>query len=87
VQSGADKPNEERLSLIGMMKQRLREQVRVSDDDLRLLAIERMNHTLDFLVENGPVESERLFVIEPQIPAADSTDSDQAKMQVEMVIK
>ena len=87
VQSGTDKSNEERLSLIGMMKQRLREQIRVSDDDLRLLAIERTNQTLDFLVENGPVESERLFVIEPQIPPADSTDGDQAKMQVEMVIK
>lgn len=87
VQSGTDKSNEERLSLIGMMKQRLREQIQVSDDDLRLLAIERTNQTLDFLVENGPVESERLFVIEPQIPPADSTDGDQTKMQVEMVIK
>jgi len=87
VQSGTEKSNEERESLIGMMKQRLREQVQVSDDDLRLLAIERINHTLDFLVENGPIESERLFVIEPQIPPADSTDSDQIKMQVEMVIK
>ncbi|MCP3889866.1 MAG: DUF748 domain-containing protein [Desulfobulbaceae bacterium] len=87
VQSETNESNNERQSLIGMMKQKLREQIRVSDGDLRLLAIERMNQTIDFLVENGPVESERLFVIEPQIPSGDSTDGGQAVMQVEMVIR
>lgn len=87
VQSGTNKPSDEQQSLAAMMKEKLRGQIQVSDGDLRLLAIERMNQTLDFLVENGPVESERLFIIEPQIPPADSTGDGPAGMQVEMVIR
>ena len=87
VQYETNEPTAKRLSLIDMMEEKIREQIRVNEDDLRFLAIERVNQTLDFLVKNGPVEPERLFVIEPKIQSIDSTDNDQTKIQVEMVIK
>jgi hypothetical protein len=60
----------------------LRDNIIITDDDLRLLAIERANNVKSFLVELGPVEPERIFIIEPAI----NKDADGAP-RVDMVIK
>jgi len=64
------------------MEQLLRDNIIITEDDLRLLAIKRANAVKAFLVEAGPVEPERLFIIEPEIAADKSTNS-----RVEMIIK
>ena len=64
------------------MEKLLYENITIAENDLRLLAIERANAVKSFLVEAGPVEPERLFIIEPDIAEDKSTDS-----RVEMTIK
>jgi hypothetical protein len=64
------------------MEKLLRENIIITDDDLRLLAIQRANAVKSLLVEAGPVEPERLFVIEPETGADQNTSQ-----RVEMIIK
>jgi hypothetical protein len=64
------------------MEKLLRENIVITDEDLRLLAIQRANAVKSFLVETGPVEPERLFIIEPKT-VADASGA----QQVEMIIK
>ena len=64
------------------MEKLLRDNIIITEDDLRLLAIQRANTVKSFLVEVGPVEPERLFIIEPEIGADKSTEP-----KVEMTIK
>ena len=64
------------------MEKLLRDNIVITEDDLRLLAIERANEVKSFLVEVGPVEPERIFIIEPAI----NKDADGAP-RVDMVIK
>ena len=60
----------------------LRDNIIITEDDLRLLAIQRANAVKSFLVETGPVEPERLFIIEPKTGAEGSI-----AQRVEMIIK
>lgn len=62
------------------MEERLRQSIKITDDDLRLLAIQRAEKVKSFLVESGPVEPERLFIVEPAI-------SESGAQRVEMIIK
>ena len=64
------------------MEKLLRDNIIITADDLRLLAIQRAEVVKSFLVETGPVESERLFIIEPEISEDKSTAP-----RVEMSIK
>ena len=64
------------------MEKLLRDNIIITEDDLRLLAIERANQVKSFLVEAGPVEPERIFIIEPAI----NKDTDGAP-RVDIVIK
>jgi len=64
------------------MEKLLRDNIIITEDDLRLLAIQRANGVKSFLVSTGPVEPERLFIIEPEIAAEESTTP-----RVEMTIK
>ena len=64
------------------MEKLLRDNIIITEDDLRLLAIQRAKGVKSFLVETGPVEPERLFIIEPQIGTAED-----GAQRVEMVIK
>jgi uncharacterized protein involved in outer membrane biogenesis len=64
------------------MEKLLHENITITENDLRLLAIERANAVKSFLIEAGPVEPDRLFIIEPDIAEDKSTDS-----RVEMTIK
>ncbi|MGB5883980.1 MAG: hypothetical protein WBG28_07785, partial [Desulfobulbales bacterium] len=64
------------------MEKLLRDNIKITEDDLRLLAIQRANGVKSLLVSAGPVEPERLFIIEPEIAAEESTTP-----RVEMTIK
>jgi hypothetical protein len=64
------------------MEKLLRDNIIITEDDLRLLAIQRANAVKSFLVAEGPVEPERLFIIEPENAAAENTLA-----RVEMTIK
>ena len=39
--------------------------IRVTDDQMRLLALERARATRDFMIGTGKVEAERVFLSEP----------------------
>lgn len=67
-----------------MREQFLLGTISISDEDLRLLAIDRANQVLGHLVETGQVESARLFAVEPQLDtaAADSGQTSQALVQL-----
>ena len=58
----------------------------VSDEDLRLLAIERANSTLEHLTDTGQVDPGRLFVIEPQIASEEENKAD-GQAAVKLLIK
>ncbi|MEN8231461.1 MAG: DUF748 domain-containing protein [Thermodesulfobacteriota bacterium] len=64
------------------MEKLLRDNIIITEDDLRLLAIQRAKRVKSFLVETGPVEPERLFIIEPKTGADGS-----GAQRVDMVIK
>jgi uncharacterized protein involved in outer membrane biogenesis len=61
--------------------------IKVTDDDMRLLAIKRAKNALGFLVKTGKVGSERLFVVEPKISRLDKKDKKASTAQVKMIIK
>jgi len=64
------------------MEKLLRDNITITDDDLRLLALERANAVKSFLVETGTVEPERLFIIEPK-----TGESETGSPRVDMTIK
>lgn len=86
-------PMEKEKVLLGLVKKidpveqerRLREFVKVSDNELLSLAKKRSQTVMDFLIEKGPLEPKRLFLVAPQIIAA-GTDSNPGN-QVEIKIK
>ncbi|MBN2810087.1 MAG: DUF748 domain-containing protein [Deltaproteobacteria bacterium] len=69
----------------------LRNFVVVSDDELLLLAANRARMVMQFLSQKGPVENQRLFLVEPQPidskVAAEASASAEKARQVEMKIK
>ncbi|MFC1843651.1 DUF748 domain-containing protein [Thermodesulfobacteriota bacterium] len=64
------------------MEKLLRDNIIITDDDLRLLAIERANAVKSFLVDTGTVEPERLFILEPKTGA-----DEPGSLRVDMTIK
>ncbi|MBU4263916.1 MAG: DUF748 domain-containing protein [Proteobacteria bacterium] len=50
----------------GEMEKLLYDHIVISDNDLRNLAMERAGVVRDVLIEKGPVEPERIFLIEPK---------------------
>ena len=64
------------------MEKLLRDNIIITDDNLRLLAIERANRVKSFLVESGPVEPERIFIVEPKIE-----EGENGAQRAEMIIK
>jgi len=67
-------------------EKQLREFVRVDNQDLLSLARSRSMRVKDFLVQNGPVEPERLFITEPVLRKSDSKDSEPS-WQVKLTLK
>ena len=64
------------------MEKLLRDNIKITWDDLRLLAIDRANAVKAFLVEAGPVEPERIFIVEPII-----AEGEGGYKRAEMIIK
>jgi len=60
--------------------------IRVSDEDLRLLAIDRANAVAGQLSSAGGVEAGRLFAVEPQLEAVTGEGAENAA-QVQLLIK
>ena len=87
-------PFEKPKNLVGAVKKiepseqekQLREFVRVDDQDLLSLARSRSLRVKDFLVKNGPVEPERLFITEPVLRKSDGKDSGPS-WQVKLTLK
>ena len=63
------------------MEKLLRDNIIITDDDLRLLALDRASAVKSFLVETGQVEAERLFIIEPKT-GTDETGALRADMTI-----
>jgi len=63
------------------MEKLLRDSITITDDDLRLLAIQRANAVKSYIAAAGPVEPERLFIIEPQA-GKDETGAPQVEMTI-----
>ncbi len=64
------------------MEKLLRDNIIITDDDLRLLAIERAEAVKSFLVGTDQVESERLFILEPN-----TGEGKTGPLRVDMTIK
>ena len=64
----------------------LRKYVAVSDDELTLLARKRVRQVMDYLAAQGPVETQRLFLVDPQVVKGDPLAAEKVR-QVEMKIK
>jgi hypothetical protein len=62
------------------------ELILINDSDLRNLAMERANILRDMLLRSGKVSSERIFIIEPEIPAPGKED-DSGRPMVEFTLK
>jgi len=69
------------------MEEYLRNTLTVTAGNLRLLALDRANRAKDFLIGSGPVEPERLFIIEPQFTSLTEIPEEEVAVQVKMVIK
>ena len=67
------------------MEKLLYDHIIITDNDLRNLAVERAGAVRDTLIEKGPVEPERIFLIEPK-GGAGETDGQQG-MRVEIAVK
>ncbi len=88
-------PIEKEKVLLGLVKKinpveqerLLRVSVKVNDDELSALATRRARSVMDFLIEKGPVEAKRLFLVAPQIIASVSGSDAEKGTQVEIKIK
>ena len=69
------------------MKQLLYEHISITDDELRLLAYRRAEQVKDYLVKKGPVEAERIFLTEPEIPAKTAEEASPRARNVTLIIK
>lgn len=69
------------------MTEVIRAKVAIKDDGLRLLAHKRAEKVVNYLVNKGGVKSDRLFIIEPQLPLSTNKGKKKPGMQVELVIK
>ena len=67
------------------MEKLLRDHLAITDNDLRSLAVERAAAVRDVLIEKGPVEPERIFLVEPKGGAGEADG--QQGMRVEIAIK
>ncbi len=57
------------------MEQLLLEHIIVEEDDLRLLAIQRAQRVKDYILQSDKVETERIFLVEPQSLAPEKKET------------
>ncbi|MEN8135816.1 MAG: DUF748 domain-containing protein [Thermodesulfobacteriota bacterium] len=80
------KPTGEAERLV-MMEEFLLARIKIEDEDLRLLAIDRANTVLSNLIEEGQVEPGRLFMVEPQLGGVQDEMQQPGIAMVELSIK
>lgn len=66
------------------MEKLLYDHIVITNDDLRKLASSRAKAVKDALVDEGPVEAERVFLVEAPLQ---KSEDDLSGMRVEMVLK
>lgn len=69
---------------LSLMEDFLLKHIKVEDQDLRLLALERANTVRGSLVASEKVEPERLFIIEPRLAAAGRDDEKQTLVELQI---
>jgi hypothetical protein len=69
------------------METLLRTHTRVTDDDYLNLANQRALNTKNYLLENGKVERERMFIVAPEILAEDQAQEQSGSGQVVFSLK
>lgn len=79
-------PADQKPLTVEFMEEELLKKITITDGDLRLLATQRAGNVLNFLVVKGPVEPERLFLIEPNIAHYEETGNNEPP-QVELILK
>jgi hypothetical protein len=72
---------------LARMEAILLEGIRIEEEELRLLALDRANTVLGSLVEPGKVEPGRLFVIEPHLARPEGEEAQESQTQVELLLK
>jgi len=70
-----------------LMENFLLSRISIPDEDLRLLAIDRANRVISYLVEQGKVEADRLFMVEPRLGTGEGEKLQTGKAMVEMSLK
>lgn len=61
--------------------------IKIEDEELRLLALDRANTVLGYLIEPGKVEPGRFFVIEPHLARPEGEEAQESQTQVELLLK
>jgi len=72
---------------LARMEAFLLEGIKIEDEELRLLALDRANTVLGYLIEPGKVEPGRLFVIEPHLASPEGEEAQESQTQVELLLK
>jgi hypothetical protein len=72
---------------ISRMEQFLLAGIRIEDEELRLLALDRANRVLGQLVDVSKVEPGRLFVVDPQVSQPEAGAEQGSQALVELSIK
>lgn len=72
---------------LARMEAFLLEGIKIEDEELRLLALDRANTVLGYLIEPGKVEPGRLFVIEPHLARPEGEEAQETQIQVELLLK
>jgi hypothetical protein len=61
--------------------------IKIEDEELRLLALDRANTVLGYLIDPGKVEPGRLFVIEPHLARPEGEEAQESQTEVELLLK
>lgn len=68
------------------MEKMLMDHLEVTDEELRSLAQERANRVRDYILENGEIDPERIFIVEPKIHQP-GEDEKEKKSRVQFALK
>ncbi|ALC15238.1 hypothetical protein DSOUD_0444 [Desulfuromonas soudanensis] len=72
---------------VSRMEAFLLQGIKIEEEELRLLALDRANTVLGYLIEPGKVEPGRLFVIEPHLARPEEEGAQESQTQVELLLK
>ena len=69
------------------MEKLVYDNIQITNDDLRLLAINRATEVKKYLVETGNIQPERIFIIEPDAQIDQSKEKVDTESRVDLTIK